>query len=766
MSTAPRHPARWLATLAALSVIATGCTPGQPSSPPASTAVISPSGPVTWTGTPDEKSPTWSANLDPDSVYGLHRRAGLPTVVRPEVVPMAAAETSALTSVEIVNRAECLSDAAQHPMCRFQLVFSALPARVTVGAVLNAGVTASTPNGLLVKVTEISGSTVNAVQATLQDALVQGEFWVEKELNATELRAAPTLAAGVTLTPPSTTPKPTPSGTPVTAHRRGAVPGFDVIGIPGQLTLDAEPVSGVHLTGSLDFGAGCGLDGGVGGSDVAWVEVSCKAWEEASLVVTSTGSGPRHTERFFIADIPLVAIPIPIGPIVVVVVVDILITADIDGQVHVNLRYGGTEHAEVTGSLRFSIGHGLDHDGSVKVSAWPENSGVAADVNASALARAQLRLSAYGVLGFYVGGDASLVFSGGPKQSPRWQLKGNAGLSAGIFLGIVGFELRAEISYHLKAPFLIATGSNAKPTIAVTWPKEGATVTAGGLLPPPLDATAMDAEDGALPVTWEDKTDHTTVTGNGPLRLPLTSIGAHVLEVSATDSEGARTSTTATVTVAAPSLAVTLTARDSSLTALSGTASMPSGSVVFVDATMQTSALNGLPCSGLVWQATGATVSTDGSCRATVTLGQVGIARVTATAKDAWGTTATASTAVTVTKPPSTVTPQFAGIDARSGASVVTPGTRLMGSSQVTLTLTYLNRAAVGRAVTYTWTRTVNGTPAPLTGGPDGDTSVRTYAPPSAWGHTATFAVAVTDTQSGAVLTTRTLTIRWDSLPR
>ncbi|HMT89999.1 MAG TPA: hypothetical protein PKC73_10200, partial [Dermatophilaceae bacterium] len=371
MSTAPRHPARWLATLAALSVIATGCTPGQPSSPPASTAVISPSGPVTWTGTPDEKSPTWSANLDPDSVYGLHRRAGLPTVVRPEVVPMAAAETSALTSVEIVNRAECLSDAAQHPMCRFQLVFSALPARVTVGAVLNAGVTASTPNGLLVKVTEISGSTVNAVQATLQDALVQGEFWVEKELNATELRAAPTLAAGVTLTPPSTTPKPTPSGTPVTAHRRGAAPGFDVIGIPGQLTLDAEPVSGVHLTGSLDFGAGCGLDGGVGGSDVAWVEVSCKAWEEASLVVTSTGSGPRHTERFFIADIPLVAIPIPIGPIVVVVVVDILITADIDGQVHVNLRYGGTEHAEGTGSLRFSIGHGLDPDGSVKVRPWP-----------------------------------------------------------------------------------------------------------------------------------------------------------------------------------------------------------------------------------------------------------------------------------------------------------------------------------------------------------------------------------------------------------
>ena len=49
---------------------------------------------------------------------------------------MAAAETSALTSVEIVNRAECLSDAAQHPMCRFQLVFSALPANSRATAMI------------------------------------------------------------------------------------------------------------------------------------------------------------------------------------------------------------------------------------------------------------------------------------------------------------------------------------------------------------------------------------------------------------------------------------------------------------------------------------------------------------------------------------------------------------------------------------------------------------------------------------------------------
>lgn len=117
-------------------LVAAGCSPGPTSTPP--TAAAPPSGPITWSGTPAEKSPTWAADLDPDSAYGLHRRKGLATVVRPELVPLAAADTSALTSVDIVNRAECLSDAAQHPMCRFRLVVGSEPVALTL-AYLNRG---------------------------------------------------------------------------------------------------------------------------------------------------------------------------------------------------------------------------------------------------------------------------------------------------------------------------------------------------------------------------------------------------------------------------------------------------------------------------------------------------------------------------------------------------------------------------------------------------------------------------------------------------
>lgn len=758
--------------LAALAIALAGCSgdptsaqPSPSSGPPTSASLATPTGALTWDGTSGDKSPTWASDLDPASRYGLHQRKGLQTVVRPELHVLSSSEAAAITAVEILNRDECLSDAPTHPMCRFRVTFGAVPADVKVGTVLNAGVTASTPNGLLVKVTEMAGATVTGVQATLQDALAQGEFWVEQELDATTLRAAPTLATGVTLKAGSPDGPALPPGEPARGHRREAISTFDAIGIPGELSIDAEPVDGVHLSGSIDFGAGCGLDGGVGGSDIAWVEASCHAWEQATIALTSTGSGPRHTERFFIADVPLAAIPIPIGPLVVVVVIDILVTADLDGSVYVNLHYGGTERAELTGSLRFSLGHGLDHDGSVKVSAWPDANGVAASVEAKAVAVAELRLSAYGVLGFSVGADASLIFSGGPTQTPRWQLRGNAGVFASIFLGIVGFELRAMIAYHLKAPFLIASGGNAPPTITVTAPVDGSTISAGGL-GVPLTASAVDVEDGNLPVTWEDTTDHKTVKGSGTVSLPLSSVGVHTLKVTATDKDGAQASKIVTVTVKPPSLSISLAARDSALAPLIGTPSLPAGSVVYLDATVTTGALTPPGCSAITWSASGATVKSDGSCRATVTLTTVGTAKITAIVKDAYQSTATASAAVTVTAPPPTVSPQFAGIDARSHGLAVTPGGYLNAQDPVTLTLTYLNHPAAGVPVSYEWTSTLNGSPVTLAGGPDGDVSTRTFTPPTPWGFSTTFTVVAKNATTGAVLTTRTFLLKWYSAPK
>ncbi len=747
---------RVTALVVGVCVALTACSQQPPNAPPPTST---PSMVTTWEGSPEDKSATWATDLDPDSVYGLHLRKGLEPIVKPETRVMGAAETARITALTITNSEACLVDADTHPMCEFAITFTTLPADLVVGAVLNAGITKQTPSGLLVKVTAIEANRITAVQATLQDALVQGEFWIEQAFGPDQLRGTPKLAPGVT----------------IVAHKAsglrrplpGAVPAFDQLSLPGKLSIDTTPVSGVHLSGTLDFGVGCGLDGGVGGSDIAWMEIGCKAWEAASLSVEASKTGPVSKKNIFLADFPLAGIVIPIGPVIVVVIVDILVTADVSGQVHVGMKYHGYEHAEVYGGLKFSLGHGLDHDGGVKTSANGTSGVPKADLTVTALGRAELRISAYGVLGIGVGGDASLTLAGGPSQNPRWRITANAGLFVEMFLGILGFKISAYIRYHLKQDFEVNSGGNGSPELTVTWPADGQVIQAGGMLTPKVDAKAVDPEDGSLPVRWIDQTDNVTVEGTGPQSLPFTKLGPHVLTVSATDSDGASVEKTLTVTVKAPALSMALTLLQLDGSEFNGPASGASGSTLLVDAVVTSGMLATPPCSALAWSATNASVQGDGSCRAKVTLGQPGTAVVTAALADTYGTSVTRSVTTHVAAAPATITPQFLGIDAVANGKHLLSGDQLLGSEPVQLSVSYLNHDQAKVTPTYHWTYAVAGkSPVVIPGGRELLVSTRKYTPPTPWGHTATFTVVIRNAATKADLGTRTFTVTWQSLPK
>lgn len=747
---------RLLALLVGLALLASGCAPQaspSPSSPPPA--------PV-WSGSPGETSPTWSTGLDPDSQFGLHLRKGIDPVVRPETRVLSASDASRITGITVLNPDECLSDADAHPMCTYRLEFSALPSGVVVGSVLNSGVTPSTPSGLLVKVTGISGTTVEAVQATLQDALVQGEFWIERTFSPDQLRGKPTLAEGVTLLSPGK------KGNRRLLPDAPRVPAFDQISLPGSLSIDVEPADGLHVTGTIDFGAGCGLDGGVNGSDIAWVEASCHAWESTGLTVNATQTGARKAERYFLADFPMAAFPIPIGPVIIVVLVDIMITVDVDGNVHADMHYGATQTAEVYGSLRFSVTDGLDHDGGVKVSGSSQKAGVKADASVTVLGRAELRLSAYGCLGFSVGGDASVTLAGGPNQNPRWRISGNAGIFVKVFLGLFGVaELSAYIAYHLKQPFVIDTYASAPPKITVTWPTEGAVIRVGGLLPPKVEASALDDKDAPVPVTWTDETDHVTVTGS-PQTLPWKALGPHTITVTATDSAGLSTTKTLHVTVAPPTLSVTLQVRTIAGDLVKGQPTFAVGATALVDAVITGSALQNAPCSALQWTATGGMVTSDGTCRARLKLTATGTASVTATITDSYQTTASGTRTLSVRDAPSVVAPQFEGIDVTAGGVHVAPGGWLQGQQPIRLTVTYLNRDEAKVTPTYAWSYQPGSGAVTAMPGASGEllTSTRDFTPPSPWGYHATFTVTVRNKANNAVLLTRTFLVNWQSNPK
>lgn len=757
MNTATRCLTRIVVALTIVALGVSGCT-GSASPPTASTrGTGTPTTSVDLVGNPDEKSPTWSVDLDPASVYGLHKRRGLATVVRPETKVLTAAETATITGVRLLNKDVCLSRADQHPVCEFEIGFTQLPAGIAVGSVLNSGITPTTPDGLLVKVTAIDGSTVRAVQAGLPDALEQGEFWVERAFTPDQLRGEPKLAPGVkfvTRVGPSAT-----KGT----H---AVPSFDV-SLPGELSLDVEPVSGVQLSGSLDFGVGCGLNGGVG-TDIAWMETGCRAWQKAALQINAAATGPGGATDYFVADIPLAGFVIPIGPIIVVVIVDILITVDLGGTVHAGLHYGASETTEVYAGLRFSIADGLDHDGGVSARATASSCALSAPVDAGVTGRAQVRLSAYGVLSFGVGGEASVSFAGGPDRTPRWQVFARAGIFAEVSLGLLGYRLWARVTYRLGKPFLVAEHTNAAPVIQLTWPPDGTVVVKGGLLPPQVQATATDPEDGAVPVTWTDDLDQVTVTGS-PQTLPFSALGRHTVTASATDSQGRTSSTSVSVVVNPPQLTLTLTTR-----AIDGTLmdkpSVTQGGTVLVDATIGGWLMGGPTCSGLTWTAVNAKVSTDGSCRASVLVGDhLGTATITAAVVDSYGTKATATRDIAVrAAPPSGPAPLIQGIDVVAKGQHLSAPATLLGAEPITLTATYLNQDQAKVAVTYTWTyRRPGQAPVPLvTVGREGTSSVRTFTPPTPWGYAATFELVVRNAADGSVVTTRSFAVTWQSLPR
>lgn len=747
---------RLVVALAVIALLVAGCS--GPATPPAR-SVGTPTGSLDLTGNPDEKSPTWSTDLDPASTYGLHKRRGLETVVRAQTRVLTDAEAATLTAVTVTNRDACLARVDNHPACEFELHFSALPAGVAVGSVLNAGITATTPEGLLVKVISIDGLVVRAVQAGLSDALVQGEYWVERAFSPDRLRGDPVLAPGV---------KFVPRVSPTAGKGSLAMPDFDV-SLPGELSIDVEPVSGVHLSGAVDFGAGCGLDGGVGGSDIAWVETSCHAWEKARLNVSSTGAGAGDSTEYPVADIPLAGFVIPIGPLVVVVIVDIVVTVDLSGGVHAGLHYGASQSTEVYGSLAFSLGHGLDHDGGVKTSAYSTASGLSAPVDAAATGRAKLRISAYGVLGFAIGAEASVLFSGGPGQTPRWRLRGNAGIFVEVSLGLLGYSLWARITYHLGAPFLIAEHSNDPPVVTISWPTEGVVVRKGSVLPPQAQATAVDPEDGNLPVTWTDDLDHVTVTGS-PKALPFNAIGRHTVVATATDSQGRSGSATVHVDVQGPTLTLALTPRSIAGTVLAKPPAVSVGAVVLVDATIGGSALTAPSCSGLTWSASNATIVTDGTCRARITAGsQVGSATITATITDSYGTSATGTSTIAVRAvPPAPPTPLFEAIDVTTGGLHLTSPASLIGAEAIVLTARYLNADVASVPVTYAWTYTRTGQ-APVSmpaAGAETTTSTRNFTPPTPWGYAATFTVVIANASTGSVLATRTFAVSWQSLPK
>lgn len=741
--------------------------------------------------------------VDPNSALGLPKLLGLEPIVRPETVVLDAQE-SPVDSATILNEQDCEPTNPARVPCDFRLTFASTPSGLTIGSVLASDVTPTLPHGLLVKVTRMDGGTVLATEAALGDALEQGEFLMERQFTAADIQRM-TLAPGVTATGETALAAASVGGQgagiplPATklasrvltdAQANGRVIAGDGGGLAfGYDMTNVDLGSGAVANGHVGFEVGCGSYGGLTWKTVygvpiypngAHFEAKCGAKQDGSITVTATQKASLD-KSVDIATIYLQAITFFVGPVPIVLIPTITVTANASGDVAAQMSFGASEHFSAQVGIAYHKGFTLIKDFDYGFDSTVSE--VKARVTATAGVSVGEALMLYGLAGPQLNESIYAKFVAKPPgERPIWCLNGGieASVSLHINLGIKDLNFGPEKLFGDEAE--LSCAGNVAPTVTV---QGGATALSvypsSTFQPPDIVASSNDVEEGALPIAWasDGKALGTSKSGE-KFSLSALPLGTHTVTAIVTDGDGG----TASASIAVTALDATPTAQILVQNGSGQWVDSASGSGVTggqLIARLNSHSPLGLvvgECMSDVSWAGGLTVASAGGCDHVVYLAQAGVFPLTATVTDPDGRIVQDSLTVTVIDPAVGSPPAFTQITAlKTSANPHQPlcdGCVFSYGDQVKLSTSYTNSTQAGKAVTYVWEQqraafgttsawaTMAGTDtSPSTG------SMRTFTAPSQYGktYTYTFRVTVYDATTNAQYYSDTISLSYFGPP-
>lgn len=662
------------------------------------------------TGSPSNPNPPGGSPgvVDAPPTVDIPPADGDAVILQPETRVLSAAELAGLTNLTRTNAAACDPWKPGREACDFTFSLATMPSDIQVGSVIVATASASTPDGLLVRVSKLSGNTVYATEAGLGAAIKQGSFAKTFDLLPADVRSQQ-LRPGVTPLLQS-------------AGSTGIDKKFE------YELKKTELVEGVTAEGKVSFKLQCGISGDI---DIVPPDVDFHAGcgvSQYSKLDVKASAAKTYNKQVEIAKVNLEAKVIMVGPVPVVLVPQVRVFVDLNGTLSAKATFSATED--------FSLGAGIHYDDEHDPDYWTEEgykaeADYALDFGGKLEAKASVSFSEgillYGLAGPFLTetGYGRVVVD---IKTTGWQMCLYAGGALSVSLD-ADLEVKRlvwgpkeifskEVELWCKDP------PNQAPVVTITSPAEGASLFKGSAAT--FKASLFDPGEGdGGTLTWTSDQEGAlgTSTSTTSLSKVLTTLGQHVITASITDSGGLTGSASVTVNVIPAAPTITLSATDVNDNVLSSPIAATVGDRLYLAAEVIKPS-NGvtLPScpNDLSWDAPGLTLAAGGdACHKILDLTVPGSFQVSASAPDSEGAPVSSSLSIDVAAAPVNVEPKFSKLtatDLGTGNSYEN-SVIVHAHDALRFDIAYLNYAAAQREVTYSWSYDfVYGGNTPLSG--------------------------------------------------
>lgn len=268
--------------------------------------------------------------------------------------------------------------------------------------------------------------------------------------------------------------------------------------------------------------------------------------ESVNLDMTGDFNQADIDQQTEVADVDLATLNIPVGPVPVVLDIDLVVTMGINGTVTAEIQASAQQSTDVRigGEYTDADGWGGINEKSSSFEVPPPEFGLS-DASARGYVRPELQIKLYGIAGPFVYAEPYVRFVAELYTSPYWELYGGLEFGAGfvVTVPVLGEVTRWEASFDaFEEP--IEESSNRAPSVEVVSPDDGATVTAGSDLTLTVTATDREQSDVTVRITGDNIDREVIVTEGAEEQIALLDLceGVRNLQVTAVDDEGATAS--------------------------------------------------------------------------------------------------------------------------------------------------------------------------------------------------------------------------------